>query len=59
VGDEMCMKDNIKMCSQEIGCGVDLITPKSSVFWDITPFNPLKVNQFSEEYFASIFKVKE
>jgi hypothetical protein len=32
---------------------------KSYIFWDITMYNPLKVNQCLEEYVASIFKVEE
>jgi hypothetical protein len=36
-----------------------LVSLKSSVFWDITPFNPLKVNTYiSEEYAASGMKSK-
>jgi hypothetical protein len=32
---------------------------KSSIFWNITPCSPLKVNRFSEEHIASIFRVEE
>jgi hypothetical protein len=32
---------------------------KSSVFWDIMPCSPLKVDPRFGEYFASIFRVEE
>jgi hypothetical protein len=31
---------------------------KSSIFWDIAPRNPLKVNDVSEEH-VSIFRVED
>jgi hypothetical protein len=40
----------------------EVLTPvvmKSSVFWELTPYSPLKVNKFSEEHIASIFRVEE
>jgi hypothetical protein len=37
------------------------VVMKSSLFWDITPCSPLKVNRrfVSEEHVASIFRVEE
>jgi hypothetical protein len=31
---------------------------KVSIFWDLAPRNPLKVNKVSEEYIASIFRAE-
>jgi hypothetical protein len=33
---------------------------KSSVFWDVTPYSPMKVNRsFGEEHISSIFCLEE
>jgi hypothetical protein len=32
---------------------------KSTIFWDITPCSPLKVNDVPEEHVAFIFRVEE
>jgi hypothetical protein len=32
---------------------------KSCILWDVTPCSPLKVNDFSEEYVASIFSAEK
>jgi hypothetical protein len=32
---------------------------KNSIFWDITPCSPLKVNEVSEKHVASIVRVDE
>jgi hypothetical protein len=36
-----------------------VVAMKSSIFLYKTPCSPLKVNQVSDEYVASIFKVEE
>jgi hypothetical protein len=45
----------------KIFVGFEVLTPvvmKSSVFWDITPCSPLKVNR-REEYVSSVFRAEE
>jgi hypothetical protein len=32
---------------------------KSTIFWDVTPYSPLKSSDVSEEHIAFIFRVEE
>jgi hypothetical protein len=42
-----------------VGCEVDTVAVKNSVFWDITLCSPIKVTDVSEEHAASIFRIEE
>jgi hypothetical protein len=35
------------------------VVMKSSIFWDITPYIPLKSTDISEEHFVSILRIEE
>jgi hypothetical protein len=51
-----------KQTWKQTNVGFEVLTAvvmKSSIFWDIMPRSPLKVNDASEEHVASIVKIEE
>jgi hypothetical protein len=50
------------ICKEGSYVGLEVLTGvamENSTFWDIMPYNPLKVTDFSEENITSVFGIQE
>jgi hypothetical protein len=62
-GEKLCFK-RIQKQKRRLYCNVGFevltaVVMKNTVFWDITPYSPLKINSILKEHMASIFGVEE